>query len=211
VWDIRSSTVTGGSKSPATCMLAIAETPNKAPRLLAIELLPKIWRPKPPNQYQHPEYADDIGDDVFVCRKYGKSLRHSTVVEVEDRTDVHLWDEVRDRPELEQGLRVGADATPELKECLARIIKAYWDCFYEEGARRPILGFEFCIDTGDAQPIACKQQTYGAHESGIILQHVEALLHNGWIEECFGPWASQIVLAAKPHQEHIDDIDEFVW
>ncbi|MGH7954887.1 MAG: reverse transcriptase family protein, partial [Gloeomargaritales cyanobacterium] len=31
------------------------------------------------------------------------------------------------------------------------------------------------------------------------------------IRECAGPWASRIVLAAKPHQEHVSDIDQFVW
>ena len=28
---------------------------------------------------------------------------------------------------------------------------------------------------------------------------------------CEGPWGSSIVLAAKPHQEHIKNIDDFVW
>jgi len=28
---------------------------------------------------------------------------------------------------------------------------------------------------------------------------------------CFGPWGSSIVLAAKPHQEHVIDIKDFVW
>ena len=40
---------------------------------------------------------------------------------------------------------------------------------------------------------------------------MNALLQNDWIEECKGPWGSLIVLAPKPHQEHIDDINDFVW
>ena len=33
---------------------------------------------------------------------------------------------------------------------------------------------------------------------------------NVWIEHCEGGWESPIVLAPKPHQESIDDIDDFV-
>ncbi|MGH7974524.1 MAG: hypothetical protein ACREBR_03270 [bacterium] len=106
---------------------------------------------------------------------------------------------------------MGPDIASTLQKCLLAIIKNYWDCFYEEGARRPILGFEFCIDTGSAQPVSIRQPKYGPQESRIIMSQIESLLHNGWIKECAGPWASSIVLAAKPHQEHITDINKFVW
>ena len=43
------------------------------------------------------------------------------------------------------------------------------------------------------------------------MEHVKTLLGNDWIERCEGPWGSNIVLGAKPHQEHIKDIDNFVW
>jgi hypothetical protein len=43
------------------------------------------------------------------------------------------------------------------------------------------------------------------------MDHIRSLLHNDWIEECGGAWGSLIVLAAKPHQEHIDDIADFIW
>ena len=57
----------------------------------------------------------------------------------------------------------------------------------------------------------CKQPNYGPHESKIIMTHIQALLDNNWIEECEGPWGSLIVLAPKPHQEHVTDINDFVW
>jgi hypothetical protein len=41
--------------------------------------------------------------------------------------------------------------------------------------------------------------------------HIQSLLRNDWIEECGGAWGSLIVLAPKPHQEHIDNISDFVW
>ena len=90
-------------------------------------------------------------------------------------------------------------------------MKKYLDCFYKRGTRRPILNYEFSIDMGSAKLVCCIKPRYGLYESKIIIQHIKALLENDWIERCEGPWGSSIVLAAKPHQEHIRGIDEFVW
>ena len=43
------------------------------------------------------------------------------------------------------------------------------------------------------------------------MKQINDLLKNNWIEECGGSWGSMIVLAAKPHQEHVHDIRQFVW
>ena len=43
------------------------------------------------------------------------------------------------------------------------------------------------------------------------MNQVEDLLGNEWIEEYAVPWGSMIVLAQKPHQKHIKNIDDFVW
>lgn len=43
------------------------------------------------------------------------------------------------------------------------------------------------------------------------MEQMHLLLSNDWIEECGGAWSSQILLAAKPHQEYINDSREFVW
>ena len=43
------------------------------------------------------------------------------------------------------------------------------------------------------------------------MEHVKNLLRNDRIEKCEGLRGSSIVLAAKPHQEHIKYIDNFVW
>ena len=43
------------------------------------------------------------------------------------------------------------------------------------------------------------------------MERVKTLLGNYWIERQEGSWESSIMLAAKPHQEHIKDIDNFVW
>ena len=43
------------------------------------------------------------------------------------------------------------------------------------------------------------------------MEKVQALIINVWIEKCGVPWGSSIVLVAKPYQEHIQNIDDFIW
>ena len=43
------------------------------------------------------------------------------------------------------------------------------------------------------------------------MTQVDILLKNDWIEEYGGTWVNQVVLAAKPHQEHVNYIKHFVW
>ena len=108
-------------------------------------------------------------------------------------------------------MKISDKVTDTIRNQLRQIIIKYWDSFCEEGAKRTILGYEFAIDTGDAKPVCCKKPNYGPYESEIIMTQIRALLGNDWIELCFGPWGSAIVLAAKPHQEHIENIEDFIW
>ena len=43
------------------------------------------------------------------------------------------------------------------------------------------------------------------------MEQIKCLKGNAWIKERDGAWGSHIVLAAKPHQEDVDDIQNFVW
>ena len=113
--------------------------------------------------------------------------------------------------ELKKGLRVNDSINDNTRKAIVAIIKKYWDCFVQDGTHRPILGYEFGIDTGGAKPACCRKPSYGPHESKIIMAQVEQLKYNNWIRKCEGPWGSMVVLAQKPHQEHITDIKEFVW
>ena len=86
----------------------------------------------------------------------------------------------------------------------ARTIKSllvkYWDFFYTEGSRYPILVYEFAIDIGASSPNCYYKPTHGPLEIFICMHLIKSLLDNDWIKGCGGPWGSQIVLAAKPHQ-----------
>ena len=112
---------------------------------------------------------------------------------------------------MTQGLKIGKSVDPTTKDSLISLVNTYWDCFCEEGARQPIIGYEFDIDTGSSKPVCCKKPNYGPYESEIIMKQIFSLLMNDWIEEFSGPWGSMIVLAAKPHEENITDITKFLW
>ena len=43
------------------------------------------------------------------------------------------------------------------------------------------------------------------------MEQIHGLLGNYWIEECAVPWGSQILLSPNPHQEHISNIEDFIW
>ena len=43
------------------------------------------------------------------------------------------------------------------------------------------------------------------------MEQVQKILANGWVKIFKGLWGSHIVLAAKPHQEHVTNIDNFIW
>ena len=129
-----------------------------------------------------------------------------------DRSDVILWDPSIHQAEFDKVVSVPADLEPRLRTALNAVITRHWDSFIAEGVNRPILGWEFHIDTGTSAPVACRQNRYGIHESKIIMTQVQGLFSNGWIKECSqGGWCSVIVLAPKPHQEDVKNIDDFVW
>jgi hypothetical protein len=179
--------------------------------LFVIDVPPKIWRPKPVDRYIPIDYSDDLDESVFLFERYGRALSCPPVPHLNERTDIHLWDSNRDQAEFEKHFIIDPDAAPPIRAAIVDIIQSHWDCFYSEGVRQPILHFEFCIDTGGSPPVCCRKPHYGPHEGKIIMEHLQVLLHNGWIRLCSGPWGSTIVLAAKPHQEHIFDIAEFIW
>jgi hypothetical protein len=156
-------------------------------------------------------YSNDIDENIFVFEQYGKAICHPAAPFVHTRTDIHLWDRTRDLPEFDKNFVIAKDVDPAVRCSIVAIIESHWDCFYSAGVQFPILHFEFAIDTGASPPVCCKKPHYGPHESKIINAQVKVLEDNGFIKLCYGPWGSSVVLAAKPHQEHIVDIADFIW
>jgi hypothetical protein len=157
----------------------------------------------------------------FVFPWYGSALCLEPPSRVPPRNDIHTFSLDRDLPEfLLAGLRIGNDVDPSIDAQIRAIIQERWDCFYKDSVRQhPILGFETSSASTPAPPIqpavpnpTTARTPTGPHASNIIMDQIASLLHNDWIDECGGPWGSLIVLLApKPHQEHITDIKDFVW
>ena len=56
-------------------------------------------------------------------------------------------------------------------------------------------------------PPSTLQDTWGKDNG----QKIKTLEDNNWITDCDGGWGSMILLAPKPYQEDINNIDDFVW
>ena len=101
---------------------------------------------------------------------------------------------------------------PNLQERIYAIIIKYWSVFDEKGVFVPVKNYECVIDTGTARPISVKKILYGKRETIIMRKCIAALAKVGHIVQTTeGEWMFKALLAAKPHQEHIRCIDEFVW
>ena len=92
------------------------------------------------------------------------------------------------------------------------LIKKYWSVFDDKGVFVPVKNYECVIDTGDAKPIAIKKILYGPREIPIMWTTIAALKKVGHIQQITdGRWLFKALLAPKPHQEHMCDIDKFIW
>jgi hypothetical protein len=138
---------------------------------------------------KHPPPSLDVVDPLFVCEydeaKHGKQMRH-------DLDLSHLEPHVRKR--------------------VYDLVKKYWSVFDKNGVFVPVKNYECVIDTGDSPPIAVKRILYGPKETPIMRKAIAALEKVGQIHQITdGRWLFKALLAPKPHQEHVQNIDDFVW
>ena len=123
------------------------------------------------NKYKPPNYCSDIDEGIFEYPEYGRcafkpSINHEW--HEGDRTDIITFDEDRDAKELFKHLKIGSSVSPDDKDSIISMVKEHWDAFCSDGCRRPIIGYEFAIDTGSATPV-CKYTI----TSAFILQLTE--------------------------------------
>ena len=178
---------------------------------MLIEVPPKIWQPRVISRYRMPIYTD-IDNGVFEFESYDKYMFRPTYNwDAGERTDIIMFNESSNTVELTKDLRFGKHITPENKIEITDLIKKFWDCFCVKGCHRPIIGYKFAIDTRTHTLVCCRKPSYGFHEAKIIQNQIASLLGNKWIHKCGVPWGSLIVLVAKPHQEYVIDINDFIW
>jgi hypothetical protein len=101
---------------------------------------------------------------------------------------------------------------PALQDKLYQIVHDHWLVFDEKGVFIPVKNYECVIDTGTSQPIDVKKILYGKRETKIMQKCISALAKGGHIRQITdGSWLFKALLTSKPHQEHIKNIDDFVW
>jgi hypothetical protein len=92
------------------------------------------------------------------------------------------------------------------------MIKQHSAMFDEWGTFTPTWDYECVIDTGTTAPISIKKINYGTRETSIMHKCIAALEKVGQIVQIHDSrWLFKALLATKPHQEHISNIDEFAW
>ena len=169
------------------------------------------YRPKPLSQYEEPAYLPDDDDTLEVLYRSGGVAISKAKAEVAERDQASIikYDEAKHATELQKSIQWD-DCPEERRSCIRELIKQHWDVFAQEGLKNHIRGFECHIDTGNAQPVCCKIPRYGPHEARVITQLARGLEDNGLIEDARSPWGAQVVLAAKPNQNHVH-WSEYIW
>ncbi len=91
------------------------------------------------------------------------------------------------------------------------LIREFWPVFDKQGVFVPVKNYECVIHTGAAHPIAVKKILYGEQETVIMRRCILALAKVGHIRQILDRrWLFKALLAAKPHQEHVRNIEDFV-
>ncbi len=84
--------------------------------------------------------------------------------------------------------------------------------FDGKGVFVPVKNYECVIDTGTTRPIAVKKILYGERKTVITRRCIAALAEVGHIVQITdGQWFFKALLAAKPHQDSVHNIEDFVW
>ena len=129
-----------------------------------------------------------------------------------DPTFAVEFDEARHGAKFKKDFKPSAWLSPAQNAAVANLVKKYWCVFDDTGLFIPVKDYECVIDTGSAAPIAVKKINYGPRETPIMRKCVAKLEELGHISQIHdGPWLFKALLAAKPHQEHVTNIEDFVW
>jgi hypothetical protein len=101
---------------------------------------------------------------------------------------------------------------PQVRDRVYALVKKYWPVFDKNGVFVPVKHYECVINTGDSPLIAIKKIFYRPKETPIMRRAIAALKKVSQIHQITnGCWLFKALLALKPHQEHVQNIDNFAW
>jgi hypothetical protein len=93
-----------------------------------------------------------------------------------------------------------------------QLLQKYRSVFDNKGQFIPIKDFTCSINTGNACPICVKKINYRPRKIPIMRKCIAWLAKLGHIRQIHDSgWLFKALLAPKPHQKHVSNIDEFVW
>jgi hypothetical protein len=188
---------------------------NKNKSQMAPIAVPKNkWRPKTPSLWEAEEVEQDPNFAYIFQDRTGFSLRKAKdhIFPPIDPRFHYSYDKDKDRNELARNLIIDPSVSIDVKNRIISFVKEFWDVFREAGVSIPFRGYEMVIDTGKHKPVAVRSIHYGLHESPIMQKTIDNLLDLGFIKrDTTSPWGFRITLAPKPHQEHVTDINSYVW
>ncbi len=149
----------------------------------------------------------NIDGGVILCKKKHPQQN----LDVDDPLFNYKFDEALHAVKIKSKLSIGHLLPADAAEVVDLIIK-YWSVFDKRGTFTPIVDYKCVIDTGTATPIAIKKIDYGTRKTPIICKCIAALEKVGQIVQIHdGHWLFKALLAVKSHQEHILEIEDFVW
>ena len=108
-----------------SCNLTTNTFPNPItsnPSINVITVPPKFWRKKPVNSYK-PIIYDDVDDYLCVFKSFGRSMKHSSHFIPKPRSDLILWDNSVDEPEILRDFLIDDDVDVDIRNKIINIIK----------------------------------------------------------------------------------------
>ena len=177
----------------------------------------KRGRKRPNVFYDDRGFPDQSHDfDVILHSIHGgcvlRKLKHpAPALDNVDPAFLSIYDEAKHGQKLRSELDLSHLDKP-TQILVYRLIQKYWSVFDDKGQFLPVRDYTCSIDTGSARPIAVKKIHYGPREIPIMRKCIASLKKMGHIRQIHdGEWLFKALLAPKPHQEHISNIDDFVW
>ncbi len=161
--------------------------------------------PDKSNDYDHLLHNID-GGTILQQTKYP-----TPPLDVDNPTFNYVYSEELHGEKLQSKLDV-SHLSPENASALLDLIKEYWCVFDKRGIFTPVRDYQCIINTGNASPIAVKKILYSPREIPIMHKSIATLEKVGQMCQIHnGQWLFKALLAPKPHQEHVYNIEDFVW
>ena len=101
----------------------------------------------------------DVDKDLYVYKQCGISMNLSPSWTPIPRSDIIPWCYSLYQKEFDDNFNIASTVFDSIHQAVIQIIHNNWISFCEIEISLPMLDFEFCIDTGNAKAVCCRQLT----------------------------------------------------